>query len=887
MVKILRKFRSLFRKEKLDAEMAEEMRFHLDERTESNAADGLPPDEARYAAQRRFGNVASIQEQAREGRGWVWLEQLLQDFRYALRQLARNLGFTATVVLVLGLGIGACTAVFTLVDAILFRPIPIRDPATLMTIGFVDRDGRLSGPNVTPPCIRDIQAGVTAFEDIVGSAPIYTNIRVGEVAIAGANAQTVTGNYFQVLGVRPVLGRTLVPDDDRSGSNSLVAVISNDTWRRHFGGDPDVIGRTFVANKQVLTVVGVAPAGFRGLEGVRPPLFWAPSVLDRSLTFYAAYQVSGRLKPGATEAQAMAELDTVTSDLARKFSKGAPGYEQYGAFPSGFRTRLLAGGYGSSLYHRYNQSPARTLAVLLCGAVGLVLLVACSNAASLLLVRALARRREIAVRLTLGATSGRLLRQLLVESLLLSLGAGLLGLGLAKGGLLGLLSLQAGVLNFASFDGNLDARSLWFVLGTAVATGLVFGLLPARQALQFDVHATLKQETPIASALHRRLALRQWLLLLQVTVGAVLLAGAGLCIRSVVELVRVNPGFDYRNVLAVTVNLDAEKYRGAEFQQFMERFKEQITALPGVKMTALSGSFPLSGSSSSTGVDEIESYVKKPGEQIQFASIFAGPDYFRLLGIPILAGREFDQKHQLFTQTTVLVNQAFVRRYWPAQNPLGKRLQNNVVIGVVADTRSEKLSTPPEPTIYHSITHAVSGSPTLLIKTEQEPSALAPVVRKELAALDNTLWPAQIETLQEAWWASMAPQRILLLLLAVFSAISLGLAAVGLYGFVSCSVAQRTREIGIRVAIGASARDILGLVMRQVMGLVAFGLLIGVVIALFAGRIVQGFLYGVSSGDPLALGGVSILFLTVASLACWLPARRAARVDPVVALRAE
>lgn len=304
-------------------------------------------------------------------------------------------------------------------------------------------------------------------------------------------------------------------------------------------------------------------------------------------------------------------------------------------------------------------------------------------------------------------------------------------------------------------------------------------------------------------------------------------------------------------------------------------------------MTALSGSFPLSGGHSWTGLDEIEGYVKKSGEHIQVASIFAGPDYFRLLGIPILTGREFDQKHQLFTQSTVLVNQAFVRRYWPDQNPLGKRLQNSVVIGIVADTRSYRLSAAQEPTVYRSITHAASGSVTLLIKTEQEPSALAPVVRKELAALDSSLWPPRIQTLQEAWWASMAPQRILLLLLAIFSVIALCLAAVGLYGFVSCSVAQRTREIGIRVAIGAAARDILGLVMKQVMSLVALGLLVGIAIALFAGRIVQGFLYGVTSSDPLALVSVCIVFLAVASFACWLPARRAARVDPVIALRAE
>ncbi|MEJ1971737.1 MAG: FtsX-like permease family protein [Lacunisphaera sp.] len=382
--------------------------------------------------------------------------------------------------------------------------------------------------------------------------------------------------------------------------------------------------------------------------------------------------------------------------------------------------------------------------------------------------------------------------------------------------------------------------------------------------------------------------MRQLLLFTQVALGTVLLVGAGLSMRSLVELMRVDPGFDLKNVLTAMISLDREKYPEKDAQSFAQRLIERIAAMPGVRRVGFSGHMsPLSGSMAWTVVDQIEGYAAKPGEQLQLSWTGVGPGYFSLLGVPVVAGREFDHTDVLGSSRSILVNQAFVRQYWPNLEPLGRRLQDGTVVGVVADTRSLRLSEAAAPTVYTSLTQGGIGAITLLIKTEQDPSSLAPMVRRELAALDSSAWPPRFSTLQETWSDSLAPQRALLSLLGAFSGLALVLSAIGLYGFVACSVAQRTREIGIRMAVGARRHDILGLVLRQSLGLAVLGLASGIALALLAVRIIRDFLYGIGPSDPLALTGVVTVQLIVACLACWLPARRATKVDPVIALRTE
>jgi len=887
-MKFLRRIRSLFRKDKLDAEMAEEMRHHVEMQTGLNLKAGMTAEDARYAAIRQFGNVASIQEQARENRSWVWLEQFGQDLCYAVRQLRRNPGFTVTVVLVLALGIGANTAIFSLVDSLLFRPLPVKNPAGLLAVNFINPEGQTMGINISAPFRSEYQDRSRLFAALTGYARITVSLRSGEISQEQFAGQIVPGNYFPVLGIAPMLGRVLNPDDDLP-DREPVAVISYECWQGVFGRDRDVVGKVIQLNKQSLTVVGVAPRGFYGLNSLARASVWVPTAQEKAIAAHTVYAMVGRLAPTVSKAQAEAELDTLTRQISSHYGERAPpGYERYGGLPRNYRPLLRPAALGSLGAQTGSREKLGKMAGLFAGAVGLVLLAACANAANLLLVRALSRRREIAVRLTLGATRLRLLRQLLIESLLLALLAGMAGLLLAQLGLHGLLALRAGNLAQFPVEAQLDVRVLAFTSGLAVITGLIFGLIPARRSLDFDLHTTLKQETPGASARHRHFALRNLMVLAQVAAGLVLLIGAGLCLRSFANLIHVDPGFDTRNVLTMMIGLDRAKFPADRAQALVEQMLKRTATLPGVQTVSLSDHMlPLSGNSMRRGVDQLEDYAKKPGENIVFDGSVVGPGYFRLLGVQLRQGREFDERDTKGRPAVALVNESFVRRYWPGQNPMGKRVEDAEVIGVVADIRSEQVWLAPEPRVYSPILRSAPRAFTLLVRTEGDPQMVAPLLRRELEALDPVLKSARQNTLQGLWSDSLAGQRMILALLSVFAGLALGMAALGLYGFVACSVAQRTREIGIRMAIGAQHSDILKLVMSQGMALVVAGLSVGLTLAWVATRALEKTLYDVTPTDPLTFAGVSVFLAAVALTACWLPARRAAKVDPMIALRAE
>jgi predicted permease len=812
----------------------------------------------------------------------------MTDLRFAVRQLLKNPGFTAVAVLTLALGIGATTAIFSLVDELLLRPLPVKDAAGLLAIGYRDRDFKLIFPNVSFPYYRTYRDESRSFSDFIGYAPISVTVRELDKR-EGMSAQLVSGNYFAALGIKAILGRVLAPADDEVPGRDAVAVISHQYWQRRYGGDTNVIGQTFRVGNEDLTIVGVAAEGFHGLYPFNAPQFWAPTAMEQALKMHTVYQMVVRLAPGVSREQGRAELDSITQRIAATYvDHSPPGYERYGLIRSDRRTALMPAALGMWGPQLGRREQVTQLAVLFMSAVGLVLLIACANAANLLLVRAFKRRKEIAIRLALGASRLRLVRQLVVESLLLALLGAALGLLFAKWGSDALLPLRTGTLKFVPVEVHLDVRVLLFTVGVAALTGLIFGLVPALQALRFDVHPALKEEPSGALPRAGGFAVRNFLIVAQVSVCLVLLLSAGLCLRSFARLVAVDPGFDMKNVLTATIALEAEKYTRTNALAFVEQFVESVRAMPGVRAVTISDDvLPLSGNYASEGINELEDYEKRPDESISYGYSEIGPNYFRTLGIALLDGREFSERDRGGGRRMAVVNESFVQRYWPNLNPIGKRVPGGEVIGVVRDSHIRQLWTEPAPHIYRPKLQGDLRYCNLLVKTEQNPNLLLPQLRRELRAIDSAVELLRTNTLENIWSSSLSGQRLLMILLAVFAGIALVLATVGLYGVMACTVAQRVREIGIRMALGARRGDVLALIVSQGMRLVLAGLAIGLVIAIAGTRLLRSLLYDVSPTDTITFLGVSVLLSGVALLACYLPAHRAARVDPIEALRHE
>jgi len=800
---------------------------------------------------------------------------MLNDFRYAFRQLIKAPGFTAVTILTLALGIGACTAIFSVVNTVLLRPLDYPDPSRLVTI----RETQLPEfPefSVAPPNFLDWAKQSKSFEKLAAYSGSRINL-TGDGEPQQLLAVKATAEYFEVYGIKPALGRTFLPEEDAVGKNH-VAVLSYPCWQRLFGGAGDVVGRPIQLNGEPYTVVGIAPLGFGSASKVE---VWIPMAFEPKETANDArgahyVNVAGRLKSGVTVAQAKAELEVIAAQLAKQYPDSNKGW---GIFMMPLQD--------------YNVRDVRTVLYTLLGAVGCVLLIACANIANLLLARATARHREISIRAALGASRARLMRQLLTESVVLSVCGGVAGVILARWGLDALLALAPSTLPRTS-EIHLDSGVLVFSLILSVVTGLAFGIAPAWLAARADVNEALKQGTRGSTEGGARGRLRNALVVIEVTLALMLLGGAGLLARSFMELSHVDPGFTPENATVMRLSLPQKKYPLPEQQtNFANALLERVKALPGVQAAGAVQSMPLVG-------DYVLSFniegrpAITPSDQPSTNYYAVTPDYFRAMGIRLVRGRVFTPQDDAKAPRVAIINETMARQHFPNEDPIGKRLNISngpdawrEIVGIVRDIKQYGVDKATSSQSYEPFAQAPFNSVNVVIRTNGPAAPLVSSLRPAVYAVDKDQPVGLIRPLEEIVSETIARQRFAMLLLTVFSVVALVIAAVGIYGVMAYSVVQRTSEFGIRMALGAQQRDVLRLVLTQGGKLIGLGLLIGIVATLAASRAMGSMLFNVSAQDPLTLGSITILLGAVALVACLLPASRATKVNPIEALRAE
>jgi predicted permease len=816
----------------------------------------------------------------------------MTDLRFAFRQLLKYPGFTAVAVLTLALGIGANTAIFGFIDRLLLRPLPVDQPQELVTVVEQMEQGGVSS-SFNYPLYLDYRDRNQVFSGLVAYSGVTVNLRATDSSEL-VKAMIVSGNYFSVLGVKAAQGRTFLPEEDRAPLTHPVAVISQGLWRRRFAADPALVGKTIHLNGHPFTVVGITPAEFRGtIAGVVPDLYvpmmmqpWAMPVRDPA---YAPLQsrrftwlnLLGRLKPGVGREQAQAAMRVLAQQVA-----------QVEPMNTGTALLLEDGHRG----HGYGAEAARLPLLLLMTTVGLVLLIACANVANLLLTRAVTRQREIAVRLALGASRARIVRQLLSESLLLACAGGGGGVLLAFWLGQAAMAMFQGHLPFR-LDAGLDLRVLLFALAVSVGTGIAFGLAPAWQASRPDLLPTLKEGAMAIEMFRRRWSLRDYLVVGQVALSLLVLVCAGLCLRSLQRLHAIDLGFESARVLAVSVETGLVDYSELRSQQFFAGLRERAAVLPGVEAVSLAEFMPLGGRGGKTGVLRIDGLEVPSADKVVWNFSVVSPDYFRTLGMPLQRGRDFSVQDGANAPKVVIVNELLARRYWPNQDPIGKRVRVRTfsaegqdemeVIGVVRDGKFRELREEPRQMMYWPLAQNPSTDLTLLIRSASDPKALVAAVRSVVRSLDPDLPVTDIRTLAEHKSWLLSPQRVAAVALSAFGLVGLLLAATGIYGVLAYSVSRRTHEIGIRMALGAQRAEVLRLMLRQGAVPVAAGLVLGLGAALAVTRFMASFLYGIGTGDPLTYVAVSLVLTLVALMSCWFPARRAAKLDPMIALRYE
>ena len=872
---LVARVRALLRRDEVLRDIDEELRSHIEMETEANRELGMTPDEARLSATKSFGNVGSIRDLAYEVRGGGLMETFWQDLRYSGRMLLKHPGFTLIAVLTLSLGIGANTAIFSIVNAVLLRALPYQAPEQLVTLGESDPRGSVSYSNFV-----DWRNQSSLFDSVsvVRSNESYNFTGAGEPE--RLQGRLVSAGFFSLLGIKPAVGRDFLAEDDRPGATPAV-IISYGLWSRRFGNDPGVIGKQITLNNQSYTVVGVSSQDFQyGLPADVTIPIGLSAERFKARGADPGVSVVARLKPNVSLQQAQTETDMVYSRME----------QQYPETNTGRRAYLM------SLHETFVGDVRRPLLILL-GSVALVLLIACANVANLLLVRASTRRREMSVRVALGANRWRIIRQLLTESLMLAVIGAVLGILLAYWGASFIANqLPDGIPRLT--ETSIDVAVLGFTLGVSLLTGLLFGLAPALQASRLNLTEALKEGDRGSSGGRQRL--RSLLIVSEVALTLTLLVGAGLLIQSFRRVLQVDPGFDPDNLLTMQVSVNNTD--GHQVAAFFEQWQENVRRLPGVKSTAVSNGLPL-------GVVNhpiffIEGRPRpENGREPSGIRYTVSPGYFETLGIELARGRVFTTQDTRETPLVAIIDEALAQQHFQSEDPIGKRITQSAsgspsyeIVGVVRHVEQYNLdgqsSRPPQ--FYLNFNQIpLDRLPTqvrrinLLTRTNVEPSSLVSAVREQIAALNKDQAIFNIRTMDQMVSQSIAPRRFSMLLLAIFAVVALVLASVGIYGMLSYAVAQRTREIGLRMTLGAQSGNVLRLVIRQGMKLALIGVAVGLVASLAVTRTMKTLLFGVSATDPLTFFGIALLLALVALLACWVPARRAAKVDPMVALRYE
>ncbi|MGH9745226.1 MAG: ADOP family duplicated permease [Candidatus Acidiferrales bacterium] len=876
-------WRKWFSRDKWETDASDELRFHIEQQAAANISAGMAPEEARRQATLQFGAAEGVKEDCREQRRGFWLETIWADARYALRVMRKNPGFAAIAILTLALGIGANTAIFSVVYAVLLKPLPFTNPQQLVAVFAAKPQEGVPKNGTSFPNFEEWRAQNTVFSELAGNQGHDLNVTGrGEPFVASTGV--VTTEIFPLLGVPPFAGRTFVSADGKPGAAPVV-ILSENLWRGRFGADPNIVGSSVSLDKRLFTIIGVMPAGFRSPFLDRKQDIWVPTVDDPLFGGWMARRsghwlpVIGRLKPGVSIAQAQAEMETISTRLAKEFP----------AENEGWTVRVVP------LQSEIVGDVKPALLVLL-GAVGLVLLIACANIANLLLARATSRAKEMSVRIALGAGRGRIVRQLLTESAALGVIGGIAGTLLAFWGVNGLRSLLPAEIS-ASREIHVDGHVLGFALLLSIIASFVFGLAPALFAAGSDLNTSLREGAGRAGAGGRRQVARSFLAAAETALAMVLLIGAGLLVRSFVTLMSVSPGFRSEHLMKAEVSLPQFEYSKPEqWNAFTNDLLARIQAEPGLHETAVGIPLPLADGFVNLGFT-IEGVAAPPSSSPRTADyVAATPGYFGVMGIPLLKGRGFSDTDVASGPRVTVISEAMARQYFPNQDPIGKRITFGFppdgdalreIVGVVGDVRDVALQQAPAAMMYVPFAQAPFWGAVFVTRSNLNLGTFADAIRRDTSAIDKDLPVTDIAAMPDVVNASVAQPRFQMVLLGLFGALALVLAAVGIYGVISYSVVQRTHEIGIRMSLGAQPRQILRLVVGQGVKLALVGIAAGCVAALALTRLMMSLLFEVSPADPLTFLGVAIVLALVAMAACFIPARRAMRVDPMTALRYE
>ena len=872
---LLRRWRALTRKSELDHELDEEMRFHLERDIEQNIRSGMTPEDARYAALKTFSGMDQSKEECRDARGVGMVENILRDISYSVRVLLKSYGFTLVIVLTLALGIGANTAIFSFANGILLRPLPYPQSERLAVIDETALKRGIDSMSVSYPNFLDWREQNTVFEGIA------VHFGTNRFSLSGAGepveirGSRISHGLFEVLRVSPQLGRTFTANEDRPEEDAVV-ILGHDLWQRSFGGDPNIVGQKIMISTRPRTVVGVMPPGFRFPEVSE---LWVPLALTPETFTRTDHGLNGvaRLQDGVSFEQAQSEMTNIAARIE----------QQNPVTNEGLGVKVMS-------LHDNLAGDYREALLILLGVVGFVLLVACVNVANLMLARATARQKEFALRAALGAGRWHIMRQLLIESLLLALVGGVIGFALSLWALHLLLSAIPIQLPFW-MDFGIDLRVLAFTVGITLLTGLLFGAVPALQTSRVDLNDTLKDGG--RGTVGPRGRSRSLLVVTEIALSLVLLVGAGLMIQSFVRLRRVNIGLEAKNVFTATVILPGAKYReGDQRRVFFKQLVERVRALPGVQAASATATLPLSGGNWGRSLTVEGFPVLSVGQAPMIQHTVVTPGYFRTMGISLLSGRDFNDSDAKGAPDVTIIDERLAREYWPNESPIGKRIRFgppednepwHTIVGVVSAVRHQRMQEDTRKSVYLPYLKIPVPGLSIVARTTADPHELTAAVRREVAQLDSDLPVSEIATMEEVVAESIWQPRLYATLFTVFAGGALVLALIGIYGVMAFLVQTRTHEIGVRMALGATARDVFKLIVGRGMKLTVIGVLIGVGGAVALTRLMHGLLFNTSATDPVTFILISGLLALAAFLACYIPARRAAKVDPLVALRYE